>query len=363
MTRSIAGCVKLAAAAAMLAAFVTAPLSMAQAQERLRWQVPMAFPSSMAALGDTLPWVARRLAEASGDRIRLQVFEPGTLIPAQAIFEHVSQGRVPAGYSWMGYEWDRIPAAALFGAVPFGLEPPAFMAWMYFQGGKELLRELYEPHNVHPILCGAIGPEAAGWFRFELTSPEQLQGLRIRAAGLGGEVMAELGMSVTLLPGGEMYEALARGDLDAIEFSLPSIDEQLGFHQVADYFYMPGWHQPGSYLYLYVNLAAWRGLEPQAQALIETSCTAAVTMSLARAEALQGAALKRLEERGVKLVEFDDRFLQAFREATARVMARRSSQDPDFAKVHAAMSAFQQEHAPWKRLGYLPRDPETAGGE
>lgn len=351
--RKIIASAALAAVVGGTAAVVTSP---AEAQERVRWQVPMAFASSLTALGDTMPWVSQQLEAMSSGSIQLQVFEPGTLIPALSIFENVSQGNVDAGFSWMGYEWGQVPTSALFGAVPFGLEPVEFMAWMYFHGGNDMLNELFEPYNVRPIFCGTISPEAAGWFRFELENVDQLQGLRFRAAGLGGEIMSEFGMSVTMLPGGELYQALETGVLDATEFSLPTVDEQLGFYQVAKYYYLPGWHQPSTNQYLYINLDVWNDLQPQTQALIETACMAGVAYSISRAEALQGAVLERFQAEGVNLVRLSDDILLAFQEATRLVMERRSANDEMFARVYASMREFQREHQPWKDYGYLRRD-------
>ncbi len=236
----------------------------AQAQqiEAVRWPVPMAFGSNLVALGDAMPWVAQQLDKMSGGRIKLQVFEPGKLVPALAVFDAVSEGKSEAGYTWMGYEVGKVPAAALFGAVPFGMESPEFMAWMYFGGGNELLREVFKPHNVYPIFCGTIGPEGAGWFRKEINTPDDIKGLKFRAAGYGGDIYKEVGASVTLLPGGELFQALEKGVLDGTEFSLPTVDEQLGFYKVAKYYYMPGWHQPSTNQYLYVNLAAWNKTQP-----------------------------------------------------------------------------------------------------
>ncbi|WP_151702241.1 TRAP transporter substrate-binding protein [Nitrincola alkalilacustris] len=324
--------------------------------DRVRWQVPMSFSSTLTALGDTMPEVSRMLDQMSGGRVTLQVFEPGALVPALSIFENVSSGNIPAGYSWMGYEWGQLPVSALFGATPFGLESQEFLAWMYFHGGDELLKEAFAPHNVYPILCGTISPEAAGWFREEINSVDQLSGLKFRAAGVGGEIMAEFGMSVTMLPGGELYQALETGVLDGTEFSLPTVDEQLGFYQVAKYYYLPGWHQPSTNQFLYVNMDEWNKLNDQTKGLIENTCMAGNAYALARAEALQGAVLKRFAEKGVNMRQYNDEILAAFEEATDRVMARRSETDPMFAKVYSSMKEFQAEHSSWKHLGYLPRD-------
>lgn len=324
--------------------------------DRVRWQVPMSFASTLTALGDTMPWVADRLREASDGRVNLQVVEPGALIPALSVFENVSSGNITAGYSWMGYEWGQLPVAALFGATPFGLESDEFVAWMYFHGGDELLKEAFAPSKVYPILCGTISPEAAGWFRENITSVDQFKGMKFRAAGVGGEIMAEFGKSVTMLPGGELYQALETGVLDATEFSLPTVDEQLGFSQVAKFYALPGWHQPSTNQYLYVGLDEWNKLNAQTKALIENTCMAGNMYAVARAEALQGAALKRFQEQGVTLVQYNDDILNAFKDATDKVMERRSAADPMWAKVYSSMKAFQAEHSTWKALGYLPRD-------
>ncbi len=338
-----------AVAAAVL---VAAP---ADAQQRVRWQVPMSFASTLTALGDTMPWVADQLRTVSGGSIDLQVAEPGAVIPALSIFENVSTGAVDAGYSWMGYEIGQVPASALFGATPFGLESTDFMAWLDFHGGRELLNETFAPHNVYPIPCGTISPEAAGWFRNEVTGPEDFAGMKFRAAGVGGEIMSEFGMSVTMLPGGELYQALETGVLDATEFSLPTVDKQLGFYQIAKYYYLPGWHQPSTNQFLYVNLDVWNDLDEQTQGMIELACRAGMGYAIARAEALQGAVIAEFEELGVNVRTYDDDTLRAFYDATQRVMERRSASDEQFGKVYASMMAFQKELSPWKEMGYLPR--------
>lgn len=335
----------------------------ADAQERIRWQVPMGFPSTLAGLADAMPWVADQLRAATDGRIDLRVAEPGTVIPAFAGFEATGDGSVDAAYSWMGYELGTLPSAALFGATPFGLESAEYLAWMYFHGGRELMSKAYEPFGIHMIPCGTISPEGAGWFRFELQSVDDLSGLRFRAAGLGGEIMSELGKSVTVIPGGELYQALETGAIDGAEFSLPSADMQLGFYQVASYYYMPGWHQPSTNQALYVNLDTWNGLSAQDQALIELACMAGNAYALAKAEAMQGPTLAELEAKGVNLRNYSDEFIEAFRAAHHTVMERRRAADPLFAEIYDSMMEFQAVNRRWKEFGYLPRDWQTRLGE
>lgn len=339
-----------------LAASMAAISLPATAQENVRWGIPMSFGSNLTALGDTMPWVSEQLKKVSGGTVNLQVFEPGKLVPALGIFDAVSSGKVEAGYSFMGYELGKVPVSAIFGALPFGMETPQFSAWMYFGGGDALLKEAFKPHNVYPIFCGSISPEAAGWFRKEINTPDDLKGLKFRAAALGGKIYQKLGASVTMLPGGELFQALEKGVLDGTEFSLPTVDDQLGFSKVAKHYYLPGWHQPSTNQFLYVNMAAWNKLKPQTQAQIETTCTAGVTIAMSKAEALQGAVLEKFEKEGVKLHQFNATMLAAFDKASKEVLAEESAKDPMFKKVYDSMSAFQNKNRSWHSLGYLPRD-------
>ncbi len=342
----------------VIAALLGTAATGAVAQEKVRWGVPMSFGSNLTALGDTMPWVSEQLKKTSGGNIDLKVFEPGKLVPALAVFDSVSQGKVEAGYSFMGYELGKVPASALFGAMPFGMESPMYAAWIYYGGGDALLKEVYKPHNVYPIFCGSISPEAAGWFRKEIKTPADLQGLKMRAAALGGKIYQKLGASVTLLPAGELFQALEKGVLDATEFSLPTVDDQLGFYKVAKFYYLPGWHQPSTNQFLYVNVKAWEKLKPETQALIETTCTAGVTMAIAKAEALQGDVLAKFEKEGVTAVKVPDDLLKSFQKAANEVIAEESAKDALFKKVADSMIAFQAKNRKWHDFGYLPRNFE-----
>jgi len=333
----------------------TALTNPAEAVDRLRWQMTMGFPSTLKALADTGPWVAERIGEMSDGAMTLQVFEPGKLVKGTEIFDAVSQGKVDSGYVWAGYEIGKFPAAALYGAVPFGLEPWEFMGWMLEGGGQDLMYELYEPHNIRPIFCGTISPEAAGWFSFPLENLEQVKGMKIRFAGLGGETLQKMGASVVLLPGSELFEALEKGVIDATEFSLPTVDEQLGFFKVAKYYHLPGWHQPSTNQFLYVNLEKWNGLSGQQQAIIETACTAGVAKSLARAEALQGPVLKKFQDEGVTLVELPEEILVELQKQADAVMEEYSAKDETFARVWGSMKDYMQKTQAWKEKGYLPQ--------
>ncbi len=323
---------------------------------RLHWRVPVAFGTNLKALGDNILYVRDAVAASSGGSFELKPYEPGEIVPAFSIVDAVKDAKVPAGYTWLGYDQGKIPASALIAAVPFGMEPWEYMAWWYEAGGRQLTETLYDSQGVHPLLCGLIGPETAGWFRKPINSLDDIAGLKIRFAGLGGQVLEQLGASVTMLPGGEIFQALEKGAIDATEYSLPVVDQALGFDRVASINYYPGWHQPFTAFHLVVNLAIWQTLTPADQALLDTACTAGVARNLARGEALQGAVIEGFPAKGVSARQLPLPLLRELDAVTQRVLDDQAQHDEDFARILASQRAFRAEYARWKRLAYLPRD-------
>lgn len=322
----------------------------------LRWRVPVAFATTLEVLGDNVRWVTDAVDRASNGAMILDPYEPGEIVPAFNIVDAVREGKVQAGYTWLGYDQGKIPASPLLGAVPFGMEPWEYTAWWYEWGGRELGEALYAKYGVHPVLCGLIGPETAGWFRTPIESLNDLEGLKIRFAGLGGRVIERLGASVTMLPGGEIFQALEKGAIDATEFSLPNVDEALGFDRIAKLNYYPGWHQTYTAAHLVVNDVAWQGLSVREQAVIDTACTAGVTRNLAKSEAKQGPILAGFASKGVTAISLPEPILRELNRVTDEVMAEEARRDEDFRVIHNSQLAFRDQYALWKRFAYLPRD-------
>jgi TRAP-type mannitol/chloroaromatic compound transport system substrate-binding protein len=296
------------------------------------------------------------LRESSDGALRLQLFEPGEIVPAFSITDAVRDGKVEAGYTWLGYDQGKTAAAALLSAIPFGMEPDEFTAWWFEGGGRELGEELYAKFEAHPILCGLTGPETAGWFRQRIESLEDLQGLKIRFAGIGGKVLERLGASVTMLPGGEIFQALEKGAIDATEFSLPIVDQSLGFNRVAPYNYYPGWHQPATAAHFIVNLDVWRALPNANQKLIETACTAGITRNLAKTEAGQGGVIAGFPEVGVSAETLPIGLLRELERVSAQVLDEEAHKSKEFARILESQRRFRTDYAHWKKRAYLPRD-------
>ena len=349
--------VKTAISATLLGTLIAgATTSTAVAQEKVRWKVQAVFGTHLPALGDPINLVSEQINAASGGDVQFKVYEPGKIVPPFGITEAIKNKQLSAGYTWLGYDQGKVPAAALLGAVPFGMEPWEYAAWWYDGEGQTLAEALYAKHNVHPVLCSVIGPETAGWFKQEITSIEDLKGLKIRFAGLGGKVLQEAGASVTVIPGGEIFPALEKGAIDASEFSMPAIDQKMGFHKIAKNNYFPGWHQTFTASHLVVNKEVWNDLPDDKRALINMACTAGTFRALTRGEALQGKIIAGFPEKGVTARKLNPELLKDLKAITDKVMTEQAEKDEDFAKIYASQQQFMEEYKNWKRLAYLPRD-------
>ena len=340
------------------AAVVSISAMDATAADKVRWKVPIAFGSNLPALGDNILYVAEKVKAASGGDVQFKVFEPGKLVPPFQISDAVKDKKLPAGYTWLGYDQGKYSWTPLLAAVPFGMEPWEYTAWWYHGGGQQIAEKTFAKINIHPILCGVIGPETAGWFKFEIKSLDDVKGLKMRFAGLGGKVMTKLGASVTVLPGGEIFQALEKGAIDATEFSLPIVDQLLGFDKIAKNNYFPGWHQPFTAEHLIVNKEIWEGLNPAHKALIDLACTAGVTNNMAKGEAVQGAVMEKFPEKGVTAHKLPMDMLKKLKQLSDEVMAEESAKDADFKAIYESQQGFLKTYRNWKGFAYLPRDFE-----
>jgi TRAP-type mannitol/chloroaromatic compound transport system substrate-binding protein len=336
------------AVAATVAVSATLAVPSADAQERVRWKMQSAFPSNLSHLGTAGVRLEEMVDRVSGGNFELKFFEPGALVPALECFDAASIGSVEACWTTAGYHTGKYPALAFFTAVPFGPGFGEFHAWMVYGGGKDIQNEIYARHNLYSLNCNTIGPETSGWFREQVESLEGLRGLKMRFFGLGAQVMQKLGVSTQLLAGADIYPALERGVIDATEFSMPNMDIDLGFHQIAKYNYYPGWHQQVSVNELLMNKEAWDALDDQNQAILEAACGWNIYVNYAETEAKNPAAMNRmLAEHGVTNVRWTDEQLAAFEEAWLEVLQEQSEQDEDFKRAADSYLAFRKEYKTW----------------
>jgi len=325
----------------------------AMAQEAVQWDVSSAYPSSTAVIGPA-PWtMAEHVATATNGAVELEVFEPGALVGALETFDAVAAGAIDAGFTAGTFWSGKDVAFNMYSAVPFGPGAAEYLAWMRNGGGQELQDELYAEYGLKSIPCGIVTPEAAGWFNTEISSVADLEGLNIRFAGLGAQVISKLGASTQLVAPGDIYTALDRGTLDAAEFSTPALDLSLGLEEVAEYYYFPGWQQQAAFAQLLVNLEAWDGLSDQQRAAIEMGCNEAITLTLAEGEAAQGEALATLEERGVDIRQLPDEVVSALEEAWIEVAQELAAENENFATAWESYTDFRDLYRQWQEMGTL----------
>jgi TRAP-type mannitol/chloroaromatic compound transport system substrate-binding protein len=272
--------------------------------------------------------------------------------PAQA-FDAVSSGALDAAWATPGFWTGKDIAFAVYSTVPFGPGMGEYIAWMKEGGGEKMMQALYAKYNIHSVVCHLIPPEASGWFRKEITTLADLKGLKMRFFGLGANVMQNLGVSTQLLQAGEIFQALQLGTIDATEFSMPVMDLSLGFHQVAKFYYFPGWHQQASVGQLYISKSKWAELSDTQKLIIEQACRANMLQELADSEADQAEALEQMQKQGVQFRQFPPAVLAAFEAKWREVVEEESTRSANFRRVWDSYAKFRAGFGIWRDRGYV----------
>ncbi|GGK19628.1 TRAP transporter substrate-binding protein [Salinarimonas ramus] len=317
----------------------------------IRWRLVTSWPRGQAGPGVTAQRIVDRINAMAGGRLVVTLFAAGEIVPAFSVLDAVSNGTVEAGHSAALYWQGRIPAAAFFTTVPFGLGPIEHQAWLSLGGGQALWDALYGEWGVKPFLAGNTGPCMGGFFRSPVETPSDIAGLRIRVAGLGASVYARLGATPVTIPAGDTYTALERGTVDAVEFLAPATDHELGLHQVAPLYYAPGFNKPNGASELLVNADALAALPEDLRAIVAEAAEAEHALALADAHRRNATALRAmLSEADVQLVGFPEEVVVAAEEA-ARAEIDAIAASSDLAgRIVASYRAAREEMAPWSRL-------------
>lgn len=337
------------AAVAAAGASVSAP-ALAQSAPRVAWRMPTSFSRSLQALHGGAERISQLVAAATNGRFTLRVFPGGEIVPPFGVMDAVQNRTVECGSTVSYYYYGKNPALCFDAAVPFGLNARQMNAWMLQGDGLALTRELFAPYNILNFPIGNTGVQMGGWFRREIRSVADLKGLKMRTAGFAGEVLSRLGVVPQQLPPSDIYPALEKGTLDAVELVGPYDDEKVGLNQVAKYYYYPGWWEGGPQISLYVNRDAWNELPPSYQAALEAACQVALVETLAAYDAHNGPALRRLIAAGTQLRPFPREVMDASWDAANAVYQAFCQRDPKFKKIHDNYMAFRDSTVPWFRL-------------
>jgi TRAP-type mannitol/chloroaromatic compound transport system substrate-binding protein len=322
------------------------------------------WPRGFAVLDDAASYLEKFVGELSGGSLTIDKKAPGELVGAFEVFDAVSSGQADMYHSADYYFISQHPGYAYFTAVPFGGTAQEVTNWYYHGGGQELHDELGEIFNLKGLLAGNSGSQSGGWFRKEINSADDFNGLKFRMPGLGGQVLGKLGASVQNIPGGELYQALSSGALDGLEWVGPMADERAGFQEVAKIYYTAGFHEPGSALACNINLDVWNDLSDQHKAILNYASQAVNQFQLSETLANNGAALARLQAQGVKTLQFPNDVWDAFGRASAEVMDENMS-DELFAKIRTSFEASMANSASWIQKSdgfYVEQRSRVLGG-
>ena len=319
-----------------------------QPQKTYEWKMVTTWPKNFPGLGTGANHIAKLITEMSGGRIKVKVYGAGELVGAFEVFDAVSRGNAQLGHAGAYYWKGKIPSAAFFSSVPFGLTAQEMNAWMYYGGGLELWEEAYKPFGLIPNPGGNSGTQMGGWFNKEINTIADLKGLKMRIPGLGGEVLKRAGGIPVTLPGGEIFPSLQSGALDATEWVGPYNDLAFGLYKAAKYYYTPGWHEPGTTMECMINEKAFNELPADLQSIVRNAIKVANADMLAEYTARNQQALQSLiNEHNVELKHFPDEVLKELKSISEQVIEEEAAKDALSKKVWASQKAFKEQVMQW----------------
>ena len=334
-----------------VAAAAIAKPAIAQSNPDIRWRLTSGFPKSLDTIYGAAETFAKFVSEATDGKFQIQPFAAGEIVGTFQAADAIGNGTVEMGHTASYYYVGKDPTFALYTAAPFGLNSRQQNAWMYHGGGMDLANEFYAKHNIYALPGGNTGTQMGGWFRKEIKTVQDLQGLKMRIAGIAGQIMAKLGVVPQQVAGGDIYPALERGTIDAAEWVGPYDDEKLGFNKVAPFYYYPGFWEGGAMLHFMFNKAKWEELPKNYKAVLQSAAMAANVDMQAKYDARNPGALRRLVGAGAQLRPFSQEILEAAFKATNEIYDEISGKNADFKKAIDAIRNFRNEEYLWFQVG------------
>ena len=335
--------------AAASSAVVAAP-AIAQLAPELSWRMTSSFPKSLDTLYGGAEHFAKIVAEATDNKFQIRTFAAGEIVPGLQVLDAVQNGTVEMGQTACYYVFGKDPTFALATTVPFGLNTRQMNAWMIQGGGEQMLNDFFKGFNVVGMVAGNTTAQMGGWFRKEIKTVEDLKGLKMRIAGLAGEVMTRLGVVPQQIAGGDIYPALERGTVDAAEWVGPYDDAKLGFVKVAPFYYYPGWWEGNAALHMLINADKFNALPKPYQQILRMAAAETNSWITAKYDADNPKALRSLIATGAKLLPFSPQILEASFNAANEVYAGLVAKNANFKKVWDSQSAFRKEEVLWFRV-------------
>jgi TRAP-type mannitol/chloroaromatic compound transport system substrate-binding protein len=320
------------------------------AQATLRWRMASSFPKSLDTIFGAADVFAKKVGELSGGKFTVTTHAGGELMPAFGVVDGVQNGTVEMAHTAPYYFFGKDETFALGCAIPFGLNSRQMTAWMVEGNGLKLMREFYKQYNIVNFLGGNTGAQMGGWYRKEMKSLADVKGLKMRIGGFAGRVLEKIGGVPQNIPGGEIYQSLEKGTIDAAEWVGPYDDQKLGFNKVAPFYYYPGWWEGGPQLDFYVNSKAYEGLSAEYKAIVEAAAAVAHIDMQAKYDARNPAALKQLVAGGTKLFRFPKDVLDAAFKESMALYSDLSGKNPNWKKIYDDYAGFRRDQNLWFRF-------------
>jgi TRAP-type mannitol/chloroaromatic compound transport system substrate-binding protein len=347
--------IKVTGMAAAGAATMAAP-AIAQSMPEIKWRMTTSWPKSLDTLHGAAEQMAKMVAEATDNKFQIQTFAAGEIVPGLQVLDAVQNGTVEMGHTASYYYFGKDPAFTFGSCIPFGPNARITQSWYMFGNGKELLNEFYKNYNVTSLLAGNTTCQMGGWFRKEINTVEDLQGLKFRIGGYAGRIMAKLGCVPQQLAGGDIYPALEKGTIDAAEWVGPYDDERLGLYKVAPHYYYPGWWEGGPMLLAMINLEKWNTLPKYYQSALEQAGHYANNWMMGKYDAVNPLALKKLLANGTKLHGFSPAIMEASYKATKELNAEVAAGNPAFKKLYDSVTGFTATGYQWFQVAEIGFD-------
>ncbi len=340
----------IATAGVGLAGAALAAPAIAQTQPEIKWRMAASWPKSLDTLFGGAEFLAKRVAEATDNKFQIRVFAGGEIVPPLQVLDAVQNNTVEMGHTASYYFVGKDPTFAFDCTIPFGMNARQQNAWITHGGGMELLRDFFKDYNILSMPAGNTGAQMGGWYRKEIKTVADLNGLKFRIGGLGGAVLAKLGVVAQQIAAGDIYPALEKGTIDAAEWVGPYDDEKLGFYKVAKYYYYPGWWEGQAQLSAYVNLGQWQKLPKSYQAILTAACAEADSWMLGKYDTDNVAALRRLVANGAELRPFSREILDACYKAAQEFYAETSAKNPKWKTIYEPWKKFLEDEHQWFRV-------------
>ena len=336
-----------AALGSAAAAGAVASPAIAQSMPKVEWRCTSSFPKSLDTIYGGAEDVAKFVSEATDGQFNIRIYAAGEIVPGLQAADAVSNGTVEMCHTAAYYYVGKNPAYALGATVPFGLNTRGMQAWVLYGGGMDLLNEFYNTEGLQYCPAGNTGAQMGGWFRKEIASVGDMNGLKMRIGGLAGQVVEKLGVVPQQIAGGDIYPSLERGTIDAAEWIGPYDDEKLGFYKVAPYYYYPGFWEGGPTVHFFVNLEKWNALPPEYQAVLQNAAANANIDMLAKYDYRNPEALRSLVAGGAKLKAFPQDVIEAAYAASNEVYDELTATNADFKTIYDSQKAFRGEGYLW----------------